>query len=296
MLAQTQTVPADTLTKLREVPAGTAPAIVKQIIDEDGGVIIKGLFSAQVDRFNAEMDPIVSTWTEGNTGPDWMQEFAGKKTKRVTQLIRRSKTFREEMLDHEILLSYVDTLMLETSDAYWMNAAQIIEIQPTEKLQYLHRDLENYPVFRSLGPSGPEVMCNCLVALSEYTEEMGATRIIPGSQNWPDFNDRQRIENTPTIPVVMEKGDAFLYSGKVVHGGGANVSNRPRRALALAFCPGWLVPEEAYPFAVPLEMARTLSKRGQQLTGFRSMHNQKLGGGTLWSLDYVELAKVLELD
>jgi ectoine hydroxylase-related dioxygenase (phytanoyl-CoA dioxygenase family) len=94
----------------------------------------------------------------------------------------------------------------------------------------------------------------------------------------------------------MEKGDAFLYSGKVVHGGGANVSNRPRRALALAFCPGWLVPEEAYPFAVPLEMARTLSKRAQQLIGFRSQHNQKLGGGTLWSLDYVELGRVLGLD
>lgn len=296
MLA-TQTQPQnDAMTQLREVPAGTAPALVRQIIDEDGGVIIKGLFSAQVDRFNAEMDPIVAGWAEGNTGPDWMQEFAGKKTKRVTQLIRRSQTFREEMLDHDILLSYIDTLMLETSDAYWMNAAQIIEIQPGEKLQYLHRDLENYPVFRNLGPAGPEVMCNCLVALSEYTEEMGATRIIPGSQHWLDFNDRERIENTPTIPVVMEKGDAFLYSGKVVHGGGANVSNRARRALALAFCPGWLVPEEAYPFAVPLEMARTLSKRAQQLTGFRSQHNQKLGGGTLWSLDYVELAKVLELD
>ena len=292
----TQTHPQNQAHVLREVPAGTAPEIVKRIIDEDGGVIIKGLFSAQVDRFNAEMDPIVAGWTSGNTGPEWMQEFTGKKTKRVTQLIRRSKTFREEMLDHDILLSYIDTLMLETSDAYWMNAAQIIEIQPTEKLQYLHRDLENYPVFRNLGPSGPEVMCNCLVALSEYTEEMGATRIIPGSQHWPDFNDRERIENTPTIPVVMEKGDAFLYSGKVVHGGGANVSNRPRRALAMAFCPGWLVPEEAYPFAVPLEMARTLSKRAQQLTGFRSQHNQKLGGGTLWSLDYIELGRVLGLD
>ncbi|MDE1165357.1 MAG: hypothetical protein PW845_08170 [Pseudomonas sp.] len=74
----------------------------------------------------------------------------------MTQLIRRSKTFREEMLDHDILLSYIDTMMLETSDAYWMNAAQIIEIQLGEKLQYLHRDLENYPVlFRSLGPAGP---------------------------------------------------------------------------------------------------------------------------------------------
>ncbi|MGF6318062.1 phytanoyl-CoA dioxygenase family protein [Pseudomonas frederiksbergensis] len=282
--------------RLKEVPAGTPPTEVKRIIDEDGGVIVKGLFTAQVDRFNADMDPIMSGWAAGYDGPEWMKEFAGKKTKRVTQLVKRSKTFREEMLDHETMLSYIDTMMLETSDAYWMNAAQIIEIQPGEKQQFLHRDLENYPVFRNLGPRGPEVMCNCLVALSDYTEEMGATRVIPGSHKWPDFNDRDRIDNTETIAAVMEKGDAVIYSGKMVHGGGANVSDRPRRALALAFCPGWLVPEEAYPFAIPLEMARTLSKRGQQLTGFRSMHNQKMGGGTLWSLDYVELANVLNLD
>lgn len=56
------------------------------------------------------------------------------------------------------------------------------------------------------------------------------------------------------------------------------------------------MPEKAYPFAVPMEMARTLSKRGQQLTGVRSQHNQKLGGGTLWSLDYIELGRVLGLD
>lgn len=296
MLA-TQTHPQPpTIDRMREVPSGTDPQIVKQIIDEDGGVIIKGLFTAQVDRFNAEMDPIVQTWHEGHDGPEWMQEFAGKKTKRITQLVRRSKTFREEMLDHPVMLSYIDTLMLETSDAYWMNAAQIIEIQPGEKAQFLHRDLENYPVFRNLGPAGPEVMCNCIIAISDYTEEMGATRVIPGSNSWPDYNDRQRMEDTPSIAAVMEKGDAMIFSGKIVHGGGANVSNRPRRALTLAFCPGWLVPEEAYPFAIPLEMARTLSKRGQQLTGFRSMHNQKMGGGTLWSLDYIELARVLELD
>lgn len=76
--------------KIREVPAGTAPEIVKRIIDEDGGVIIKGLFKAQVERFNADMDPIVSNWAAGYDGPEWMTEFAGKKTKRITQLIRRA--------------------------------------------------------------------------------------------------------------------------------------------------------------------------------------------------------------
>jgi len=183
-------------------------------------------------------------------------------------------------------------MMLETSDSYWMNAAQVIELQPGEKAQMLHRDLENYPIFRKYGKDAPEVMCNCLVALSEYTEEMGATRVVPGSHRSDDFEDYG--DPSQTIPVVMEKGDALIFSGKLLHGGGANTSTKPRRALALAFCPGWLVPEEAYPFVVPLDIAKSLSPQAQQLTGFRSFHNGKLGGGSLWQVDYLELADYLK--
>ncbi|SFU20784.1 hypothetical protein SAMN05192563_101599 [Paraburkholderia aspalathi] len=66
--------------------------------------------------------------------------------------------------------------------------------------------------------------------------------------------------------------------------------------MTLAFCPGWLVPEEAYPFVVPMEVARTLSPRAQQLIGFRSFHNGKLEGGSLWQVDYLELANYLKLN
>ncbi|MGN5643440.1 phytanoyl-CoA dioxygenase [Burkholderia multivorans] len=280
--------------RLREVVSGTPADEVKKIIDADGGVIVKGLFAKHVDRLNEELDPVVSGWREGVKGNEWMEEFAGRKTKRVTQLIARSKTFREEMIDDATMLSYIDTMMLETSDSYWMNTAQVIQLQPGEKAQMLHRDLENYPIFRKYGREAPEVMCNCLVALSDYTEDMGATRVIPGSHKWSDFEDRG--DPSQTIPAVMEKGDALVYSGKMLHGGGHNASNRPRRALALAFCPGWLVPEEAYPFVIPLEIARTMSPRAQQLTGFRSFHNAKLGGGSLWQIDYLELADFLELN
>lgn len=280
--------------RLQEVPAGTPADEVKRIIDADGGVVVKGLFAGRVDRMNEEIDPLIATWHEGVKGNEWMEEFAGRQTKRMTQLVARSKTFREEMIDDATMLSYIDTMMLENADSYWMNAAQVIQLQPGEKAQMLHRDLENYPVFRKYGPEGPEVMCNCLVALSDYTEEMGATRVIPDSHKWADFEDRG--DPAQTIPAVMEKGDALVYSGKMLHGGGENRSSKPRRALALAFCLGWLVPEEAYPFVVPLEMARTMSPRAQQLMGFRSFHNSKLGGGSLWQVDYLELADFLKLN
>ncbi len=99
-----------------------------------------------------------------------------------------------------------------------------------------------------------------------------------------------------TIPVQMEPGSAFFYSGKVVHGGGANRSGRPRRALALPYTLGWLAPEEAYPFYVPLELARTLPARAQQLIGFRSHHNAGQSAGSLWQIEYEELANYLGLD
>jgi ectoine hydroxylase-related dioxygenase (phytanoyl-CoA dioxygenase family) len=280
--------------KLQRVRAGTPAVEVKKIIDADGGVIIQGLFAEQVERLNLELDPLMNDWHEGVKGNEWMEEFAGRQTKRMTQLIARSKVFREEIVDDPTMLSYIDTMMLGTSDSYWMNAAQVIQLQPGEKAQFLHRDLENYPIFRKYGPEGPEVMCNCLVALSEYTEEMGATRVIPGSNKWPDFEERGDPEQT--VAAEMEKGDALVFSGKLLHGGGANRSNKPRRGMALAFCPGWLVPEEAYPFVVPMEIARTLSPRAQQLAGFRSFHNSTLGGGSLWQVDYLELGDFLKLN
>ncbi|MGB8416819.1 phytanoyl-CoA dioxygenase family protein [Paraburkholderia sp.] len=278
---------------LQRVPTGTPPEEVKSIIDSDGGVIVQGLFSKQVDRLNRELDPLLANWNEGVKGNQLMEEFSGRRTKRMTQLVARSKVFREEILDDATMLSYIDTMMLDTADSYWMNAAQIIELQPEEKAQLLHRDLENYPVFRRYGPAGPEVMCNCLVALSEYTEEMGATRIIPGSNKWPDFEDHGSPEQT--IAAEMEKGDALVFSGKTLHGGGANRSRKPRRGMALAFAPGWLVPEEAYPFVIPMEIVRMMSPRAQQLTGFRSFHNATMGGGSLWQIDYLELADQLGL-
>lgn len=279
---------------LERLPASASAALVRAAVERDGGVIIQGLFRDEADGLNAEIDDLVSGYKVGIEGNDFMQEFAGRKTKRITQLVNRSAYFRQHLLDHGRLLEYVDPFMLQASDSYWLSTSQLIELQPGEKAQLLHRDGDNYPAFRQFGAGAPEIAMNCLIALSEYTEEMGATRVIPGSNRWEDW--LRPVTQADTIAAVMEKGDCFFFSGKVIHGGGANVSTKPRRALAMAYCPGWLMPEEAYPFQVPIEMARTLSPRAQQLIGFRSFHNQTLEGGSLWQVNYEELGSFLKLD
>ncbi|GAB10565.1 hypothetical protein GOARA_061_00040 [Gordonia araii NBRC 100433] len=281
-------------TALQRVPNTTAAADILAVVARDGGVIIEGLLSPeQVVRFNAEIDPPLAALAPGSTHEnELVQEFHGVNTKRLTNLVNRSDVFRDEIIDHDLVHELCDARFLQESGTYWMTTAQVIEIGPGNRAQMLHRDLENWYPFVGMGPAGPEITLNFLIALTDFTEENGATRVIPGSHVWPDFEDRGTPEQT--IPATMNAGDALFISGKTVHGGGANVTDgQYRRAVSFAFNPGYLVGEEAYPFLVSREAAAALPERVQRILGFRSQY--PLGSPGLWQVDYAELADYLGL-
>lgn len=267
------------------------------VVERDGAVIVEQLLSADViDRLNAELDAPLNGITAGARNPK-LNFFFGARTKRFTDLIVASPTFRDVILQHPVIIGLADKVMTQLSDSYWLNTTQIIEIGPGNARQVLHRDMTNYPVFVPLGPAAPHVMMNFLIALTEFREDNGGTRIIPGSNRWPDYLDLDDERDfARTIPVDMRAGDCVLLSGKVIHGGGANTTtDEHRRALALGFSPGFLVPEQAFPFEVPLDLARTLPPKVQQMIGFRSFHNSSNLGGSLWQHNYEELADHLDL-
>lgn len=280
---------------LEHIPFGSPVEDIMAIIDRDGGVILDGVLSPdEVDRLNGELDPYLSGYHTGAMGGDEViREFWGALTKRVTNAVTLSETYRKRVLERPELWGYVDAMFKGVSNSFWVQATQIIEIMPGEDEQVLHRDMGNYPVFLQYGPQAPEVTCNGLLALVDVTEEIGATRIIPGSHKW-DFDIE--CSQDMTIPAEMKAGSMLFYSGKLVHGGGANVSrDTPRRVIATAFNPSFLVPEEAYPFVVPIEIVRTMPERLQQALGFRSVYQTEPRGGSLWQHNYEELAHYLKL-
>lgn len=277
------------------VPWGVSPDEVMKIMDRDGAVIFGGVLTPeQVAQVNADLDPEMEKLRRGSVKDDvFLKEFHGDRTKRMTNVVTLSKTFRDAFLGHPTTLGYIRAIFEGVSDTFWLNTAQVIEIHPGEQAQMLHRDMGNYPVFARYGPDAPEVMANMIVALVDTTEERGATRIIPGSHKWPF--DRPFTPEM-TIPAAMKAGSALFYSGKTVHGGGANVTKDfRRRVITCPYNPGFLVPEEAYPFLVPLEVAREMTPAMQQLIGFRSFHQNQPRGGSLWQHNYEELADHLGL-
>lgn len=279
---------------LQRVSRSTSVEKIREIVAGDGGVIIEGLLTAdQVARFNTEIEVPLQALAPGSEHElEIVQEFHGANTKRLTNLVTHSPVFRSEIIDHDLVHALCEATFLEESGTYWMTTAQVIEIGPGNRPQMLHRDLENWYPFVGMGPAGPEITLNFLIALTDFTEENGATRVIPGSHQWPDFEDRGTPEQT--IPATMKAGDALFISGKTVHGGGANVTaDQYRRGVSFAFNPGYLVGEEAYPFLVDRDVVRTLPERVQRILGFRSQY--PLGSPGLWQVDYRELGDYLGL-
>merc|ERR1712013_26375 len=108
-------------------------------------------------------------------------------------------------------------------------------------------------------------------AIDAFTERNGATVVIPRSHRWA--NDR-RIddERDEFVQVILEKGDCLLFVGALMHCGGANASEAPRKALTVQYCQPWLRVQENDLLAVPLDEVETLPHRIKQMIGY-SMHN-----------------------
>jgi ectoine hydroxylase-related dioxygenase (phytanoyl-CoA dioxygenase family) len=173
--------------------------------------------------------------------------------------------------------------------AYWLNTAQLIAIGPDETPQMLHRDELNWPH----AMRDTEITVTAIFALTDFTEANGATVIAPGSNHWPGA--LPEVPAGSTCQAVMPAGSALLYSGKVVHGGGANTTtDQWRIGLHAGFCCGWLRTEENHQLTVPLDAARTLPERVQYLLGFRSYDPPHNLGARLGLVHYDDAAALLE--
>lgn len=283
---------APTETTLRKITALAPIDDIMAIYREDGAVIIEGVLTPdEVRQFNEELAPGVDATKPAEGDDEFLVAFLGANTKRLDAVIN-SQLFREKLLDLDIVHDLTEEAFRKDAGAYWLGTSQIIEIGPESNPQPLHRDSDLYPVFTALGPKAPEVVVNFIFALTEFTEENGATRMIPGSQHWEDYEDRGTPEQT--IPVLMNPGDALFMSGKVAHGGGANVTtDQYRRGLSFGLGASYLVGEEAYGLILNKEDVRHLPRRVQSLLGFRSQYpNQSYG---LWQGNYGEIGEYIGL-
>jgi ectoine hydroxylase-related dioxygenase (phytanoyl-CoA dioxygenase family) len=188
--------------------------------------------------------------------PSGRDDFEGHRTRRVYALFAKTRSL-DALALHPTVLALLDRVL----GAYQLSAPTGISIGPGEKAQPLHPDDAIYPLPRP----HPEVVVNVMWPLQDFTEENGATRIVPGSNRW---TTEQPGPDTSTVTLEMPAGTALLYTGSIWHGGGANRTDRERLGVVIHYAASWLRPVENHVLAVPPTMASTLPVRLQELLGY----------------------------
>src|SRR5882724_434936 len=190
---------------IQHLPPSASGEDVAAILSEECVVVVDNLISeAEMDSVAEEIRP----WTDATAyGPD---DFSGRRTKRTGGLVARSQKCRDLVMNPTVLAACAKFLGHATS--YQLHLTQVIAIGAGEPAQPIHRDQWAYDFFTF--PKGYEVQCNTIWALDDFTEENGATRVIPGSTC---FDDKLRFEQSDTVPAVMRRGSVVFYTGSVYH-------------------------------------------------------------------------------
>lgn len=83
-------------------------------------------------------------------------------------------------------------------------------------------------------------VCNTIWLLDDFTPDNGATRVVPGSQNWCKLPQEVLAEPNQPYPdevlLLAPAGSVIVMNTHAWHGGTANNSSAPRRALHAFYC------------------------------------------------------------
>jgi len=241
---------------LSHLPADTAAQAVIDALARDGAVIVDRLIGDDLlDRVAVELEPHLAVTP---FGPD---DFSGYRTRRCGGLIGRVPASRELVM-HPLSLAAAGGLLAHATN-FQLHLTQAIAIGPGEPAQPIHRDQWAFDFFPF--PNGYEVQCNTIWALTEFTEENGATRVVPGSHR---AEDGQRYSEGDSVAAEMARGSVLYYTGAVYHGGGANRSDAVRIGLNITYDLAWLRQEENQYLSVPREVAATLPEDLLRLMGY----------------------------
>ena len=242
--------------EIQRFDAEADPEAVASALAADGCAVVERLVAESVmDDVRRELAP----WMD--TTPDGPDDFSGFATKRTGALLARSATARD-LVVHPTIRSIVGDV-LSHATSYQLHLTQVIAIGPGETSQPIHRDQWAFDFFPF--PNGYEVQCNTLWAMTDFTEENGATRVIPGSNH---HEDKLQYTEADTIAAEMPKGSVLVYTGALYHGGGANRSDAVRAGVNITYNVSWLRQEENQYLSVPIEVAKTFDEDLQRLMGY----------------------------
>jgi ectoine hydroxylase-related dioxygenase (phytanoyl-CoA dioxygenase family) len=215
-------------TALREL--GVSPdhpsAAEKAQLDADGFLPLPGILSAgQLETIRRRLAEL--TAAEGQHAGTEVHQEEG--TDRLADLVNKDPVFDVCFTCPRVLAAIAYVLGDFTLSS--LNARAAL---PGHGQQRLHADWGE-----AVSP-GKYRVCNSIWLIDDFTEQNGATRVVPGSHRSARLPREVMADPTGPHPsevkVLGTAGTVVIFNSHLWHGGTRNITGRPRRALHSYFC------------------------------------------------------------
>ena len=227
-----------------------------ETLEEDGYCILENVI--EDDLIKEVRESVARLETELDVQPRG-NRAEGYATKRMYNLLAKDRAFWKLPI-HEDVLPFPEYLL---DDECILSGTTCMNIGPGEVHQGLHSDDGLVSVKRPRIP----FMVTTIWAFTDFTDENGATRIVPGSHKF-DHEPRkgQQIEH---IPAEMKAGSVLVVNGGTWHCGGANTSKDDwRLGISVQYCQGYLRQQQNQYYSLAPNDVRAMPQRLAALCGF----------------------------
>jgi Phytanoyl-CoA dioxygenase (PhyH)/SCP-2 sterol transfer family len=181
----------------------------------------------------------------------------------IWNLVNKGQVFLD-LFDHPI----IDAFCPEFLGEYFLISSYTSKIaHPGCQPQPIHTD----QIMVNPAIPGVNVGLNIFFYLDNFTDEIGATRIVPGShlpQNGVAPDNILSIEGT--IAAEAPAGTALLFDTRLWHGTGPNRTKVDRRAIFMLMVRSWMRTVENHTLSVRPEVLAKMSDRVKIMHGFRT--------------------------
>jgi ectoine hydroxylase-related dioxygenase (phytanoyl-CoA dioxygenase family) len=215
------------LVRLGATPDLLSESDRRQLNDVGFLVMEDVLDGSQVEAIRARFDELVAL--EGDRAGTEVHQEAG--TNRVSDLVNKGDVFDRCWTHPKQLAAIAHVLGGREMKLSSLNGRAAL---PGSGHQALHADWS-----KGVAP-GDYYVCNSLWMLDDFTEDNGATRVVPGSHRWHQVPSEgmadPREAHPDEVVVTGRAGTVAVFNSHLWHGGGLNRTDRPRHALHSYFC------------------------------------------------------------
>jgi ectoine hydroxylase-related dioxygenase (phytanoyl-CoA dioxygenase family) len=240
----------------------------RRSLDELGYLVLEDFMSAKFrESLRRRCDELLAEEGE-QAGAEFKQE---PQSQRLANLVNKGEVFERLISTPEVLERVAHVLGPE----FKLGSLNFRAASPhSDWVQPLHCDMGALPDARGYS------VCNTIWMLDDFTVENGATRAVPESHRWrrlpQEVLEDPRAPHPAEVLITGRAGSVVVMNAHLWHGGTANRTGAPRRALHAFYCRRDLPQQQYQKKLLSAEVQRRLSPELRKLLALDDSLNDRL--------------------